>query len=232
MTTEQFEILISDWLGAPDRHDLCAQIEAACADDPALRRLWLQHQRLDRLVRQALPAPSGVDWDAAHGRFTAAVAQEAAEDQPEALSTALAQLPGVEERVDWERFRDRVSTAVERERQGGRRRRWPLVGLGIAAAVALILLRPVNVAPPTGEEAVPQGFARVQVATSPPTVPEPGHARVQVAALPADERPADDDAEPPTVADAQRPEPPLVFLMVGPPTDPVRRADVDLSSFY
>ena len=140
-----FEQLISDWLDDRENSELRRLIDAACADDPACRRLVAEYEKLDSLIRQAPVQPLAVDRPA----FKAAVSSEIAafDTEPDTaakldrlLQTAL---PAVEPRVNWPRFARRVSQAIDQSaatRRVLRLSRWRAAALaGLAAAAALLL---------------------------------------------------------------------------------------------
>ena len=179
-----FEQLISTWLDDRENSDLCRQIDAACADDPACRRLVAEYEKLDSLVRHASDQPLAVDWPA----FKAVVSSEiAAATQPDTaakldrlLQTAL---PAVEPRVNWPRFARRVSQAIDQSaatRRVLRLSRWRAAALGGLAAAAALLLwfgLPPEQAPVAQPSAPPAGVVEQPlVATEQtllPAAPEP-----------------------------------------------------------
>ena len=179
-----FEQLISTWLDDRENSDLCRQIDAACADDPACRRLVAEYEKLDSLVRHASDQPLAVDWPA----FKAVVSSEiAAATQPDTaakldrlLQTAL---PAVEPQVNWQRFGRRVSQAIDQSvatRRVLRLSRWRAAALGGLAAAAALLLwfgLPPEQAPVAQPSAPPAGVVEQPlVATEQtllPAAPEP-----------------------------------------------------------
>lgn len=175
-----FEQLISTWLDDRENSDLCRQIDAACADDPACRRLVAEYEKLDSLVRHASDQPLAVDWPA----FKAVVSSEiAAATQPDTaakldrlLQTAL---PAVEPQVNWQRFGRRVSQAIDQSvatRRVLRLSRWRAAALaGLAAAAALLLCfgLPLEQAPVAQPSAPSAGVVsgQPQVASERPSHP-------------------------------------------------------------
>jgi hypothetical protein len=180
-----FEQLISDWLDDRENSELRRLIDAACADDPACRRLVAEYEKLDSLIRQAPVQPLAVDWPA----FKAAVSSEIAafDTEPDTaakldrlLQTAL---PAVEPRVNWPRFARRVSQAIDQSaatRRVLRLSRWRAAALGGLAAAAALLLwfgLPPEQAPVAQPSAPPAGVVEQPlVATEQtllPAAPEP-----------------------------------------------------------
>jgi len=181
-----FEQLISDWLDDRENSELRRLIDAACADDPACRRLVAEYEKLDSLIRQAPVQPLAVDWPA----FKAAVSSEiaASDTEPDTaakldrlLQTAL---PAVEPQVNWPRFARRVSQAIDQSaatRRALRLSRWRAAALGGLAAAAALLLwfgLPPEQKPVAQPSAPPAGAVSEQplVATDQtllPAAPEP-----------------------------------------------------------
>ena len=181
-----FEQLISDWLDDRENSELRRLIDAACADDPACRRLVAEYEKLDSLIRQAPVQPLAVDWPA----FKAAVSSEiaASDTEPDTaakldrlLQTAL---PAVEPQVNWPRFARRVSQAIDQSaatRRALRLSRWRAAALGGLAAAAALLLwfgLPPEQTPVAQPSAPPAGAVSEQplVATDQtllPAAPEP-----------------------------------------------------------
>ena len=181
-----FEQLISDWLDDRENSELRRLIDAACADDPACRRLVAEYEKLDSLIRQAPVQPLAVDWPA----FKAAVSSEIAafDTEPDTaakldrlLQTAL---PAVEPQVNWPRFARRVSQAIDQSaatRRALRLSRWRAAALGGLAAAAALLLwfgLPPEQTPVAQPSAPPAGAVSEQplVATDQtllPAAPEP-----------------------------------------------------------
>ncbi len=190
MNREEFEQLVSRWLDEPQREDLKAAVERAVAGSAELTRLRDQWRRLDELIRAAAVEPAGVDWPRLRRRILSALCESAAPGVPaveeESLDRALAMLPEVEPRVDWEKLQRRIMArvAAERSARPGREqrdilrlvRRPVLVGVGLAAAAAVLLM---TVLPRPGLVGGREGVARVRVGAAPASS-SPGYATVRL----------------------------------------------------
>ena len=136
MDRERFGQLVSEWLDEPQRADLRTQIDAAAAGDAELARYRDELARIDAFVRATRHGLSRVDWQRVHDRIA-----ERIDAGDGGLDEQLHGLPGIERRVDWNAFRQRVSSAVDR--QACRRTiRFPISrrALGVAALAAAAVL--------------------------------------------------------------------------------------------
>lgn len=216
--------LISDALDAPHDADLHRRLDAAIAAQPEIADEFARWQRLEGLIRRALPAPHGIAWKHLHERLRTAVAEDA-EDMT--LDEAFAALPGVAGRVDWDRLQQRIAArvhadAVAHRPAAGRWRRLTVSMGAIAAAAAVVLTLNLMPSPPTVSPFEFHGVARSSVVQvdAPPT--EQGLARSSFTIL---DEPAEAGTQP-AVAAAE----PIVFLVVDAPAD--GRPESDLAAFY
>ena len=204
MDRETFGQLVSAWLDEPQRDDLRAQIDAAAAGDAELARYRDELTRVDELVRAGRGELPLVDWQLVHERIADSVGAENGR-----LDERLHDLPGVEERVDWDAFRQRVSSAVDRQARGQSTIRFPIwrraVGVAAvaAAAVLVLMLR-------WGFQSTPQPHANVVVHAATTSSYKPV-VRVSVTELDV----ADPGAATETVTDGGSA--PQVFFMLEPP---------------
>jgi hypothetical protein len=182
-----FEQLVSAWLDDRQNNALRRQINAACAADPACRRLLAQYEKLEPFLRAAAVEAPRVNWQ----NFRKAVSTEIARtapttaDSPELDALLCQALPGIETRIDWEHYARRVSGAVDNATFAGRvlhLRHWrPIMAVaGLAAAAAIILwigIRPAGsrvAPPPTGPAvAVSEPRAAVNIQPAPAVSPAP-----------------------------------------------------------
>ena len=191
-----FEQLVSAWLD--DRQDdaLRRQIDAACAADPACRRLLAQYEKLEPLLQAAAAEAPRVNWQNLRKAVSTEIARTTptTADSPDLDALLCQALPGIETRVDWEHYARRVSGAVDDATLAGRAlrlRRWrPIMTVaGLAAAAAIILWIGVR---PAGSRVAPPPIGPA-VAVSEP------RAAVNDLPVPA-VSPAPSTTEPPTVA--------------------------------
>lgn len=199
MDDDTFEQWLSQWLDEPDNPALRAQIEAAIAGRPALRREYELWTRLDRALRDE-PHAARVSWEKLHARITARIAappQDAA--MFDAALDGLLAADAVAGRVAWDRLRARISGRLPASRPA--RRTWgralaPLA-LATAAGLALLWWRGLTPEPPVRLPEAHGSFAAASVV--PQAAPGSragggGYARVVVSADGAS--PARDDVEP------------------------------------
>lgn len=179
MTPAEFEQLLSAWLDEPQRADLNARLAEALAEEPTRAALLREWQTLDRHVRALGHTAPGVNWPALHERICAAArAQPAAST----LENALARLPGLDERIHWDRLRSRISAAVataDRQRHLSQRRFRQLLGVAsaLAAAAALVLA----VLPATTPKSAPRGTIECSlVPPAPAKFPDEGIAYASI----------------------------------------------------
>jgi hypothetical protein len=177
MNRETFEQLISQWLDNPADDDLRRRVEQAVADTPEL----LADRRQAELIEQGLRAarahgPAGVDWRRLRTRIMAQLgaspaAMPAGDDgagddgagDDGRLDELLARPARIELRVDWTRFRQRVSqhvAAAARTRavHSRLRRLGALAGMLATAAALLVVALLLRERP-----APARGFAQVRV---------------------------------------------------------------------
>ena len=217
MNRDQFQQLVSQWLDQLQNHELRARIETAAAESPELARLKDEWVALDRLVRQATPTVQALDWERLQQRIVQQVqhaAEETAGPEPQ-LDDVLRGHTAVERRVDWPRYRRRVTAAV-----GAVERpaviRFPLRrvvgGLGLAAAAAVLAL--VFLVPPRSPRPT-RGFARVRVSSvaEPASREDAGEALARVTVLPPDDAQDEPGGEPQERSQARLGE---VFLVIAP----------------
>jgi hypothetical protein len=161
MSPEAFEETLSAWLDAPEDAALRAQIEAAVARDPQLRRLRDQYLRLQTLLTAAIARRAGVDWQRLQARIVGACSADDTGIPDDAVDALLRRATGVDALVDWPRLRQRITSAAlgqtgqgTASRFGGRLRRAAgVVAVTAAAAVLLLLVR----LPVTGPASTPGG---------------------------------------------------------------------------
>ncbi len=175
MNRDAFEQLVSAWLDEPDRADLRTRIEAAAQADPELARLLNEWRRFDDLFRHGVPEAGGVDWTLLKTHVATAIDRNILTEQARdhALDEALRGLPGVDSRVDWPRFHERIASALTRSagQAASHRRRYTMVAGGavmLAAAAALIFAFLPVAGPGVGSP----GLALVTL--GPPPAAQPG----------------------------------------------------------
>jgi hypothetical protein len=214
MSLEEFEQLLSEWLDEPQRADLVERMEAAVAESPALsheRQKWLS---IDRAVRAALPSPVGIRHEEFAGRVSTALDAELDEaHEGNEIAAMLAATATLQSRVDWDRFRERVSGEIgsavlpRRIIRFSWRRAGAVAALAAAAVVAAFLtFPPANTPAPGGP-----GLAFVRVPTEQSGDIEPADeepfARVTISA----------PDEPIELAAASVATPPEIHLRIDPP---------------
>lgn len=150
MTRDAFEILVSEWLDAPQSAELAAAIRRAIAEQPELGTLHDEWLRADGLLRRgAASRLECVRWSALRSRILKRVdavvepSERADGDELEASLTKATALPAG---VSWDKQRRRIAAAIDRETgtlcRDQRLRRLPALAsaaLGLAASMLLVL---------------------------------------------------------------------------------------------
>jgi len=214
MDREAFEQLVSDWLDRPDDVELRRRIARAIEATPELAEVRDQWRRLHALLQAEPTVLRNIRWERFHGHVHAAVSDEDGSSSGAPLDAMLQSLPGVADRVDWQRQRQRIANEITRETlQPSRSRvRWPrfLAAAGVfAAAAAVVLLVLYGEGPRRETTTTVPGRATVTIASAarqplPPASRAVAYARVT---------PAENGAATPPPAER----PPELFLMIGPP---------------
>ncbi|MFN0134824.1 MAG: hypothetical protein ACKVS9_01760 [Phycisphaerae bacterium] len=223
MTHEAFENLISDWLDSRD--DVArAKLDALVAESPELRSVLDEWLRLDALLHEASPRIDvAVAWPMLRARISHAVDEAVVADlRAGGIDRLLRASDPLEERIDWSRLHERISSKVHQEadrrdssQQSTIRRVLALVATSVAAAAMLVVfVSPRGTVGPTGGD-MNASFVRVIVQPEPTPAPRTdAHVRVVI----VDDAPSGATA---TLAAAGE-----IFLMI----DPIAPAFGDLGA--